>query len=304
MARKRSELHPRFSENGRIFVCYSRSGTTHLSRINVAMEPPVADLTTEEVLLTWPAGGHNGGCLAFGTDGMLYVSTGDGSGPNPPDGRTAAQDVTNLFGCILRIDVDRPGKTTAYSIPNDNPFKDLEGARPEVWSYGLRNPWKFGIDSQSGRVFAADNGWESWEMIHEIVRGGNCGWPIMEGRAILRSEVKRGPTEIRPPVKDHPHSEANSVIGGPVYRGTKLKDLVGTFVYGDYITGTIWGLTLESDGEFSHRTLVDTDQRITAFAEGRQGELYVLDYDLTGGIYELTPSGLKDTSATFPRKLS
>lgn len=296
--------HPKFASNGRLFVCYSRDGETRVSRYSVAGDPPRADASGEEVLLTWPAGGHNGGCLQFGVDGMLYISTGDGSGPNPPDGRTAAQDVGNLFGCLLRIDVNRQSGGKNYAIPPDNPFVDLAGARPEIWAYGLRNPWKFGVDRSTGAIFAADNGWESWEMIHRIVRGGNCGWPIMEGRAVLRSEVARGPTPIRPPVKDHPHSEANSVIGGPIYRGSKLEDLDGAFIYGDYITGTIWSLRAEGDGEFAHRTLVDTDQRITAFAEGSGGELFVLDFDYTGRIYELVPSGQIDRSAEFPRRLS
>ncbi len=297
-------VHPKFTANGLLFVCYSKAGITHVSRFKVAGSPPKADRKSEEVLLTWPAGGHNAGCLQFGTDGMLYISTGDGSGPNPPDSHTAAQDISNLFGCILRVDVDRSAGGNKYAVPSDNPFVDYKGARPEIWAYGLRNPWKFGIDRKTGNIFAADNGWESWEMVHQIVRGGNCGWPIMEGRAILRSEVTQGPTPIRPPVKDHSHTEANSVIGGPIYRGSKLKDLDGTFVYGDYITGTIWGLKAEGDDAYSHRTLVDTDQRITAFAEGSDGELFVLDYDYTGQIYELVPSGHKDLSAQFPRRLS
>ena len=297
-------VHPKFKSNGHLYVCYSKNGTSHVSRFLVKGSPPQADSQSEVVLLTWPAGGHNAGCIRFGTDGMLYIATGDGSGPNPPDGRTAAQDVSNLFGCVLRIDVDNKDQGKNYAVPKDNPFVDLDGARPEIWAYGLRNPWKFGVDHKTGNIFAADNGWESWEMVHKIVRGGNCGWPIMEGRAILRSEVKQGPTPIRPPVKDHSHKEANSVIGGPVYRGSKLNDLDGTFVYGDYITGTIWGLKSEGGENYSHRTLVDTDLRITAFAEGSAGELFVLDYDYTGQIYELVPSGLEDRSADFPRKLS
>lgn len=297
-------VHPDFKENGLLFVCYSRDDTSHVSRFKVAGSPPKADSASEEVLLTWPAGGHNAGCLRFGTDGMLYISTGDGSGPNPPDGLTAAQDVSNLLGCVLRIDVDKKDEGKKYAVPADNPFVDLDGARPEIWAYGLRNPWKFAVDRKTGNIFAADNGWESWEMVHRIVRGGNCGWPIMEGRAVLRSEVKPGATPIRPPVKDHSHTEANSVIGGPVYRGSKLKDLDGTFIYGDYITGTIWGLKSDGEDSYTHRTLVDTDQRITAFAEGSNGELFVLDFDYTGQIYELLPSGLEDTSADFPRRLS
>ena len=287
-----------------LFVCYSEDGTSYVSRFQVTGEIPKADPQSEEVILTWPAGGHNGGCLQFGTDGMLYISTGDGSGPNPPDGRTAAQDISNLFGCVLRIDIRNKANGKNYSVPHDNPFVDHVGARPEIWSYGLRNPWKFGVDKKTGDIFAADNGWESWEMVHRIVRGGNCGWPIMEGRAVLRSEVTQGPTPIRPPVKDHSHTEANSVIGGPIYRGSKLPELDGTFIYGDYITGTIWGLKSDGKDSYTHQVLVDTDQRITAFAEGSGGELYVLDYDYTGQIYELITSGLEDKSADFPKLLS
>nr|MBC8291164.1 PQQ-dependent sugar dehydrogenase [Planctomycetota bacterium] len=300
-------VHPNFAKNGRLFVCYSKDGTTHVSRFKAGGTPPVADPESEEVLLKWPAGGHNGGCLQFGTDGMLYISTGDGSGPNPPDGRTAAQDVSNLFGCILRINVDRKpgdGSKLDYVIPSDNPFVEMENARAEIWAYGLRNPWKFGVDSKTGNIFAADNGWETWEMVHRIVRGGNCVWPIMEGRAGLLIEVKPGPTPIRPPVKDHHHSEANSVIGGPIYRGSKLKNLDGVFIYGDYITGTIWGLKTDGKDSYSHQVLVDTDQRITAFAESSAGVLFVLDYDYTGQIYEIVPSRVPDNSKNFPRKLS
>jgi putative heme-binding domain-containing protein len=296
--------HPSFVKNRFIFVCYKRGADTFVSRFQLTDSAvPKLDPKSKSIVISWPSGGHNGGCILFGVDGYLYISTGDGSGPNPPDGRTAGQDVSNLFGAVLRIDVNSKSGDRNYAVPADNPFVDLVGARPEIWAYGLRNPWKFGVDSKTGNIFAADNGWESWEMVHQIVRGGNCGWPIMEGRAVLRSEVKRGPTPIRPPVKDHPHREANSVIGGPVYRGRKLPELDGSFIYGDYITGTIWGLKSDG-GSYSSSTLVDTDQRITAFAEGSQGELFVLDYDYTGQIYELLPSGLADTSADFPRRLS
>jgi putative heme-binding domain-containing protein len=299
-------LHPNFAENRFMFVCCVHKTDvgeeTQVTRFKLTKnDPPKAISDSGRVVIRWPAGGHNGGCMRFGKDGMLYISTGDGSGPNPPDGRTTGQDISDLMGAVLRINVDVAGDKE-YSVPKDNPFVDTKDARPEIWAYGLRNPWKFGIDSESGSIFLADNGWESWEMVHKIVKGGNCGWPVMEGRASLRPEVKVGPTPIIPPVKDHSHTEANSVIGGPIYRGAKLPELDGTFVYGDYITGTIWGLN--TSGEYAHSTLVDTDLRIVDFASGSQGELYVLDFDLTEQIYELVPSGLKDTSANFPRKLS
>jgi putative heme-binding domain-containing protein len=303
-----AEFHPRFEENRYLFVCYVHpgdGGQTRVSRFTLdRSDPPRAIADSERVILTWPPGGHNGGCLEFGTDGCLYISTGDGTGPNPPDGLTTGQDISDLLGAILRIDVDRPAAGRAYAIPADNPFVALPEARGEIWAYGLRNPWKFGIDPQKGDIFAADNGWESWEMVHKIVRGGNCGWPVMEGRASLRTEVKVGPTPILPPVKDHPHTEANSVIGGPVYRGKKLSDLAGSFIYGDYIMGTIWAIRSDKDQFYSHRTLVDTDQRIIAFTQTGEGELLVLDYDLTEQVYELLPSDAPDTSASFPRRLS
>lgn len=303
-----AELHPKFRENRYLFVCYvhpGQGGHSRVSRFTLTGDsPPKVVPGSEHVVITWPTGGHNAGCLEFGKDGFLYIATGDGSGPNPPDGLTSGQTVTDLLGAILRIDVDRSSPDRPYSIPSDNPFLKLAGARPEIWAYGLRNPWKFGVDPESGNIFAADNGWESWEMVHKIVRGGNCGWPVMEGRAALRSEVPVGPTPIIPPVKDHPHTEANSVIGGPVYRGSKLPGLVGSFVYGDYITGTIWSITPDREEAYSNATLVDTDQRIIAFTQTAAGELFVLDYDFTGQIYELLPSQQKNRTAEFPRRLS
>jgi putative heme-binding domain-containing protein len=302
-----AEPHPGYAANRYLFVCYVHpaDGQTRVSRFTLSeAAAPRIVAGTEKFVIAWPSGGHMGGCLEFGKDGCLYIATGDGTGPNPPDALTTGQDVSDLLGAVLRIDVDRAGSDRGYSVPSDNPFVDLPEARPEIWAYGLRNPWKFGVDPETGDVFAADNGWESWEMVHRIVRGGNCGWPVMEGRAALRTDVKVGPTPIIPPVKDHPHSEANSVIGGPVYRGQKLPNLHGSFIYGDYITGTIWAIKPDRDNSYSHTTLVDTDQQIIAFTEGSEGEIYVLDYDFTGQIYELLPSGLKDTSATFPRRLS
>ncbi|MBC7967208.1 MAG: PQQ-dependent sugar dehydrogenase, partial [Fuerstia sp.] len=301
-------LHPQFEKNRFVYLCYvhpDKGSHTRVSRFTMSRDAvPVIDPKSETVIITWPSGGHNAGCLRFGIDGMLYIATGDGSGPNPPDGLTTGQVVTDLLGAILRIDVDHPVNGMNYSIPADNAFANHPTARPEIFGYGLRNPWKFGIDRKTGEVYVADNGWETWEMIHLVGNGTNCGWPIMEGRAILRSEVPVGPTPIAPPIRDHHHSEANSVIGGPVYRGNELKGLDGQFIYGDYITGTIWSVGRATDGSFVGRTLVDTDLRITDFLEGAAGELFVLDYDLTGQIYKLVPNIVPDLSADFPRLLS
>ena len=307
-----AECHPKFADNGYLYlsyVCPIGGNHTRLSRFTVELKSgtgaaPKLVPNSELVLLRWPSGGHNGGCLEFGTDGYLYISTGDGSGPNPPDGLTTGQTVDDLLGAVLRIDVDRAAGEQPYTVPSDNPFVKLSGAKPEIYSYGMRNPWKFGIDPKTGGVFVADNGWETWEVVHKLAPGSNCGWPVMEGRASLRSEVKVGPTPITPPIKDHSHTEANSVIGGPVYRGAKLPGLAGAFVYGDYITGTIWCVKPDEDNSYAGATLCDTDLRIVAFTEASGGELYVLDYDATGKIYELLPQNKPDLSAKFPRKLS
>lgn len=308
VAIKHAAFHPRFSENRFLFVCHDHfEGGAHLrvSRYTLTDDPqPTVVPGSATKIITWPTGGHSGGCLQFHPDGSLYISTGDGTGPSPPDGRTTGQDISDLLGSLLRIDVNGTHDDVNYVIPKDNPFVNTKDARPEVWSYGLRNPWKFGIDEHSGDVFVADNGWETWELIHKMERGSNGGWPIMEGRARLRPEVARGPTPITPPVKDHHHSEANSVIGGPIYRGSALPDLQGYFIYGDYIMGTIWALRIAANGELEHRTLADCEYHIVAFTETSEGNVYLLDYDRTGKLYQLVESDEVDTSAEFPRKLS
>lgn len=301
-------VHPQFEQNRFVYFClvHPAGGShTRVSRFEMSRtNPPTIDPASETEIIRWPSGGHNAGCLRFGNDGFLYLATGDGSGPNPPDGLTTGQDVSDLLGAILRIDVDRPDAGRNYSIPRDNPFVTSSSARPEIFGYGLRNPWKFGIDRQTGEVFVADNGWETWELIYLVGPGTNCGWPIMEGRARLRPEVAPGPTPITPPIRDHHHSEANSVIGGPVYRGEALPGLNGQFLYGDYITGTIWSVGRSADGSFLGQTLVDTDLRITDFLETTDGQVLVVDYDLTGQIYELLPNKVEDLSSSFPGTLS
>jgi hypothetical protein len=193
-------------------------------------DPPRVDPASEEIIITWLAGGHNGGCLAFGPDGYLYISTGDATPPSPPDGLDAGQDMSRLLSGILRIDVDRRDGDRPYSIPPDNPFVTLEGARPEKWAYGFRNPWKISFDRTTGDLWCGDVGWELWELVHRIERGGNYGWSIMEGPQPVKVEGRRGPTPILPPTIALPHSEAASVTGGYVYRGKKFPALAGAYV--------------------------------------------------------------------------
>jgi uncharacterized repeat protein (TIGR03806 family) len=308
-------FHPRFTENRYCYICYTLESKTQgeqlpdgsrVSRFRVSnTDPPRCDPKSEKVLITWLAGGHNGGCLQFGPDGYLYISTGDGADPNPPDKFDTGQDISDLLSSILRIDVDRADGGKPYAVPPDNPFLKTPGARPEIWAYGFRNPWRMSFDRATGDLWVGDVGWELWEMVYRVQRGGNYGWSVMEGRQAVRPESKRGPTPILPPTLDFPHTEAASITGGYVYRGKRLKDLIGTYICGDWVTRKLWGTRFDGDRIVSHKELAQTTQRIVAFGEDNDAELYFLNYDEVGGIYQLVPNeGIRDTSASFPRKLS
>jgi uncharacterized repeat protein (TIGR03806 family) len=332
-------FHPQFAKNRYCYVCYvlhSKSGEqlpdgTRVSRFRVTdANPPRCDPKSEKILITWLAGGHNGCDMHFGPDGYLYISTGDGTDPNPPDRLLTGQDVTDLLSSILRIDVDREENGKAYAIPPDNPFTPDEkraavsaergapdaalGAlrfplyvprvRPEIWAYGFRNPWRMSFDRATGDLWVGDVGWELWEMVYRVQKGGNYGWSVMEGRQPVRPDSRRGPTPILPPALDFPHTEAASITGGYVYRGKRLPDLVGAYVCGDWVTRKLWGTRFDGDKVVSHRELAQGTQRVVAFGEDKDRELYFLDYDEKGYLYQLVPNEAKDTSATFPRKLS
>ena len=169
---------------------------------------------------------------------MLYVSAGDGTSDS--DAKHAGQDLSTLPGSTLRIDVDRPSQGRLYGIPMDNPFLGFEGARPEIWAYGLRNPWRISFDRLTGDLWAGINGQDLWETVQVVRRGENYGWSITEGSHPFQSQRKRGPTPIVEPTIEHPHSEARSITGGHVYSGLKFPSLRGHYIYGDYSTGTLW----------------------------------------------------------------
>jgi putative heme-binding domain-containing protein len=298
-------FHPEFATNRQVFVTYVKRGVaegTCVSRFLVnASDPPTIDVASEELLLTWKSSGHNGGCLKFGPDGYLYISTGDAAEPSPPDPDHVGQDLTNLLSSVLRIDVDRKGETKPYGVPADNPFIDTDGARPEIFAYGFRNPWKMNFDEE-GNLWVGDVGWELWEMIYRVVSGGNYGWSIMEGPQPVLTEQNPGPTPIRPPTVYHPHSEAASITGGFVYRGSKTPGLQGQYIYGDYQSGILWAFQW-TDGEVhNHRVIARTSLQLTAFGEDAKGELYLVDYQ--GQIFELTVNEAVDESGSFPQRLS
>ncbi|MEK6235363.1 MAG: PQQ-dependent sugar dehydrogenase, partial [Planctomycetales bacterium] len=301
-------FHPRYPQVRECFVCYILEPKlpkgTRVSRFRLTNDnPPKIDASSETILLEWLSGGHNGGCLKFGPDGFLYVSTGDGSPPSPPDVHDTGQDVGDFLASILRIDVDRKTNGKPYAIPSDNPFLADENARPEVWAYGLRNPWRMSFDRATGDLWVGDVGWQLWEMVHRIEKGGNDGWSVMEGSQQVRPQAKRGPTPILPPVVAHPRSDAASVTGGYVYRGKRLKDLIGAYVYADYVTGKFWSLRLDDKQSPTVRELADTTHAVISFHETPAGELIFMDYN-TGSLHELAPRKAVAIQANFPRKLS
>jgi uncharacterized repeat protein (TIGR03806 family) len=301
-------LHPDFQKNGYVYITYVvKDGDplpngSRISRFQVSKDAPwKCDPKSEQVILEWPSGGHNAGCLAFGKDGYLYLSCGDGSGI--ADELQTGQDVSDLLACMLRIDVDHPAAGKSYGIPRDNPFVKTPGARPEIWAYGLRQVWKFSFDRKTGDLWAGEVGQDLWESVYKIEKGGNYGWSITEGTHPFRPDRKKGPTPILKPIIEHPHSDYRSLTGGFVYRGSRLKELVGSYIYGDYDTGKMAALKYEGGKLTFQQELVDTPFRIITFAEDQAGELYFVDF-MNGTIYELAPAPKGQPLPPFPRKLS
>jgi putative heme-binding domain-containing protein len=309
-------FHPDFVKNRYCYICYVLDGTkgneqlpegSRVSRFRVTeTDPPRVEPESEKILLTFLGGGHNAGDLHFGPDGYLYISTGDATDPSPPDKFNTGQDISDLLSSILRIDVNREAAGKPYAIPADNPFVKFAGARPEVWAYGFRNPWRMSFDRATGDLWVGDVGWELWEMIYHVRRGGNYGWSVMEGPQPVRPESKRGPTPILPPAISFPHSEAASITGGYVYRGKRLPELAGCYICGDWMSHKIWATRFDGDKIVSHREIAHGIERIVAFGEDADGELYIVNYDDHGTIHRLVPNDVASASTTapFPRKLS
>jgi uncharacterized repeat protein (TIGR03806 family) len=303
-------LHPDYQRNGYLYLGMNgpldapgKDKKTMVVRYTVDRQPPHRiDPASRLVIIDWHSNGHDGGDLDFGTDGYLYISSGDGSSGS--DAHVTGQTLDDLLGAVLRIDVDHPDPGRNYSVPKDNPFVNRAGARPELWAYGLRNPWRLSFDRESGQLWVAQNGQDLWEQAYLIQKGGNYGWSIMEGSHMFMAQRKAGPDPILPPTAEHSHSEARSLTGGQVYRGPRLPELVGAYIYGDWSTGRIWGIKHDGQKVEWHRELVDTPFNITGFGTDHDRELYVLDHT-GGGFYRFERRVEEDRPPhPFPTRLS
>ena len=300
-------FHPGYAENGRLFVSYTTLVRGALvSRVSEfarsAADPLAADPGSEHVLIeeAQPADNHNGGALAFGPDGLLYVALGDGGGGGDPFGN--GQDPTTLLGSVLRIGVDSVPEG-AYTIPEGNPFADGVGGRPEVFAYGLRNPWKFSFDTVGGALWLGDVGQGAWEEVDVVRAGGNYGWNQVEGPACFRSGCDLGAFE--PPVFAYRHGAdtGRSITGGFVYRGARLDSYVGQYLYADFASGRVWALDT-TGAEPASTLLVErydgARANVSALDPGPDGEPYVVDY-ASGRVFRLVPLGSSANGAPEAR---
>ncbi len=304
-------FHPRFAQNGLVYVFSNgprsaKRKSNRIYRFHVSPgdaaegKPPAVEPETRRLILEYESNGHNGGEMAFGPDGYLYISSGDGTSDS--DGDDTGQNIRDLTSGVLRVDVDHPAPGCGYSVPNDNPFLHIPGARGELWAYGFRNPWRMTFDKRTGDLWVGDIGQDLWEMITRVRRGANYGWSVKEGSHPFLALRRPGPTPISPPTVEHPHSEARSITGGFVYDGQKYPDLHGVYLYGDYSTGKVWGLRYAGGQVTFRRELADTSIEILGFCQGTRGEILLVDYG--GGLYELTPAPQRPFVDNFPRKLS
>lgn len=305
---------PDFSSNRFVYVCLILNGRSEgtladgsrISRFRLTdSDPPRLDARSELPILTWLSGGHNGCDMAFDDTGCLLISTGDATAPSPPDGLQTGQDISDLLSSVLRIDVRGATAERPYRVPEDNPFTGLAGARPEVWAYGFRNPWRMSVDSETGAVHVGDVGWEKWELVHEVVRGGNYGWSVREGHELIQPRAAVGPTPILPPRAVLPHAEAASVTGGYVYRGKRLPELAGRYLFGDWISGQIWSLP---PGTERYERAASGQLRIIAIVPDSAGEPLVVSHQSDTSIYRLVANpeleAERRASLEFPQRLS
>ena len=277
-------FHPKYKENGEFFVYYTAKPTEkepHLSVISRFRrskdDPDRADPNSEEILMTihQPYWNHNGGTLVFGPDGMLYIGLGDGGWGGDP--HKNGQNLQTLLGKILRIDVDHKDDGLNYAIPPDNPYANQQDkARGEIWASGIRNVWRITFDRETGTMWGADVGQDTWEEIDIIKRGGNYGWNLREGMHPYGPEGTGPSSNLTEPILEYNHSVGKSVTGGYVYRGKRVPELRGAYLYADYVTGQVWALWYDekTGAVTANRTIQPNGLHVMTFGEDDDGEVY------------------------------
>jgi len=287
-------FHPRYRENGQFFVNYTDSGGhTMIVRFRAQPGSDTVDAGTAQTILRieQPAANHNGGHLAFGPDGYLYIGTGDGGGGGDQFGN--GQNPGALLGKMLRIDIDRAESGRAYAVPGGNPFVGQQGWRPEIWAYGLRNPWRYSFDRATGDLFIADVGQNAYEEVsfQPAGQGGqNYGWPTMEAAHCFRPSSNCNQSGLTLPIGEYNRQGGCSITGGHVYRGREQPLLQGAYVFGDYCTGNVWTLHRNAGGSWVQTQMVDTNVQISSFGEDEAGEMYVTGLG-DGNVYKVVAVG-------------
>ncbi len=289
---------PAFVDNGRFYVYYSAASPRRsvLSRFTTGADG-LGDKGSEEVVLEvgQPFRNHNGGMITFGPDGMLYVGLGDGGSAGDP--QRNGQDLGTLLGTILRIDPEQPQENVPYGIPADNPFDGKAGARGEIWAYGLRNPWRFSFDRETGVLWVGDVGQNALEEVDIVLPGANYGWNVMEGSRCFRSPSCDG-DDFQAPVTEYGRDFGCSITGGYVYRGRRIPALEGAYLYADFCSGRLWGLRHDGAAVTDQAELARAPFEISSFGEDADGELYVLGFD--GGIYTMVGAAGQEPQEAAP----
>ncbi|QDT43561.1 Quinoprotein glucose dehydrogenase B precursor [Gimesia alba] len=280
-------FHPNYKQNGEFFIYYSTAdkpqNTSIISRFRVSKDNPNKALAdSEEVLMRvkQPAWNHNGGTLAFGKDGKLYIAFGDGGGGN--DVFKNGQNLTTVLGTVCRIDVDHKDPGLNYAIPKDNPFvegksAEIKTARKEIWAYGFRNPWRIAFDSKTGLLWAGEVGQGIWEEIDIVVKGGNYGWSVREGKHPFGPNGVEAREHLIEPIWEYDHNVGKSITGGSVYRGKTIPVIVGSYIYGDYVSGKFWALKYDVENKkvTANHVIESPSIPVMTFGEGPNGEMFL-----------------------------
>lgn len=287
-------FHPDYAENGQFYVNYTDGdGTTRIVNYSVSADDPnLADMESARELMNiaQPYPNHNGGHMAFGPDGYLYISVGDGGSAGDP--LEAGQNPSTLLGTILRINVDDFTEGRAYAIPEDNPFFTNPEIAPEVWAYGLRNAWRFSFDRATGDLYIADVGQQQTEEVNfqpaDSIGGENYGWDVFEGDAFYEGWQGIDPVETVMPIATYNHSVGCSITGGYVYRGELVEELTAAYLYSDYCSGRIWAAYRDATGTWNDGMIMSAGGGVSSFGEDEAGELYALDYN-AGTLLKFVP---------------